>query len=646
MRRSKRSFQMSQSGKKNQHPAEQNSKLKNIERKVLTLFLDGSSFALQRNDSFTNNLPKMEYPQVVSCQDFVTKFPIDEFPGTDPYLPWIHDYFRKNQTHVMVIAQNKGRCNTGITEEQEQWEPHLALFQPVSISLLEEGHGVSSVRYRFTSYENATCPETRFLCTFHTTSNLSRTTCSVFPFNYEYISYRKNQKTRKEGNLNRFYDYSTLLFSCPIPDEFQQLFDDDQLYLDITPIRTPLRVNSYLFVKGQHVPDIDGNDVFDPSERLDTETFHDPMQQGRWANLPICSHNTTGVQLKSNNLVACTWTASSYKRRGDEATVDESSGSLLQEWIAFHQLVGFDHIYIYDNSGMNSSTLQNAIHGYENITYHKWPATVCNNNRPNHPNPGERSSQYAAEASCRERYGHSTNWMAFFDIDEYFVPLKNDTFEYLLQDMALRDVNVLKFRSSRGRPRLDFMEVPERSFQEKYCKPNMKKKIDTAPCVISKRDISRIQLYNCDYIKPPRPYRFQRAMKQIFRPSFVLSHFVHYTTVTQTMAQYFRDTKGAFKLDVKLIDQGEVFVDEVEEGIMIHAKAILPAETMSRNSTCFNGSKKTCPVGIPCPASVPFDDTNHQMNPFRDNQGNFCNCWVNEKLEHHFLPLLQKILHT
>jgi hypothetical protein len=42
-------------------------------------------------------------------------------------------------------------------------------------------------------------------------------------------------------------------------------------------------------------------------------------------------------------------------------------------------------------------------------------------NRPAHKSPGERSSQYAAESSCRERHGELTEWLTFIDTDEYMV---------------------------------------------------------------------------------------------------------------------------------------------------------------------------------------------------------------------------------
>lgn len=40
---------------------------------------------------------------------------------------------------------------------------------------------------------------------------------------------------------------------------------------------------------------------------------------------------------------------------------------------------------------------------------------------PAQKSPGERSSQYAAESSCRERYGSLTEWLSFIDTDEYMV---------------------------------------------------------------------------------------------------------------------------------------------------------------------------------------------------------------------------------
>ena len=70
-------------------------------------------------------------------------------------------------------------------------------------------------------------------------------------------------------------------------------------------------------------------------------------------------------------------------------------------------------------------------------------------------------------------------------------------------------------------------------------------------------------------------------MKQIYRPEYVLSHFVHYSTVTSDIARYHKDypTQNA---DDELPDwtavgaDKEVFLDELEQGSLIHARSVLP----------------------------------------------------------------------
>lgn len=66
-------------------------------------------------------------------------------------------------------------------------------------------------------------------------------------------------------------------------------------------------------------------------------------------------------------------------------------------------MVGFDHIYVYDNSGAhtNETSLEPVLAPFgDSVTRIDWPSTVCNNNKPAADSAGERSSQYAAEASC------------------------------------------------------------------------------------------------------------------------------------------------------------------------------------------------------------------------------------------------------
>jgi hypothetical protein len=173
-----------------------------------------------------------------------------------------------------------------------------------------------------------------------------------------------------------------------------------------------------------------------------------------------------------------------HQRRGNERRIVDGKAR-LREWISFNLEVGFDHVYVFDNTGANATIFRlkdevvdpefgnhtSSSGGWTDrddlssvtdlfppsrVTRVDWPATVCNNNRPAHDDPGERSSQYAAEAACRSRYGPYTDWMASMDPDEYFVPMGNYTNWRQLLDKVdgVGGQKVLKFRSTRARPLL------------------------------------------------------------------------------------------------------------------------------------------------------------------------------------------------
>ena len=113
-------------------------------------------------------------------------------------------------------------------------------------------------------------------------------------------------------------------------------------------------------------------------------------------------------------------------------------------------MVGFDHVYVYDNSGANtnSTNLESILrHFGDRVTHIPWPSIVCNNNIPAHDSTGERSSQYAAENSCRTRYAPYTEWIAAFDTDEYFVPMGDYTsLKDVLSDAGNKGANILSLR--------------------------------------------------------------------------------------------------------------------------------------------------------------------------------------------------------
>jgi hypothetical protein len=177
----------------------------------------------------------------------------------------------------------------------------------------------------------------------------------------------------------------------------------------------------------------------------------DVEASGRWINLPIFSLPTSlsrqqqQVEEKTPEkrakkpfaLIACVWASISYSTRGPKQPVDTSISTRLQEWLEFAQLVGIYHVMLYDNSAANAvnTSLAPYLKPFGDfVTRVEWPHVVCNNINPGDENCGERSSQYAAENSCRVRYGPETDWIANFYLDEYLVPMGNvQPFHHYLQ---------------------------------------------------------------------------------------------------------------------------------------------------------------------------------------------------------------------
>ena len=442
-------------------------------RPVLTAYLepiDRSSWKtkpLPPRNSTISDLKEVKYPRLNSCRRLPEQWPIDDYPQMDPFLPWIHDVFPTHDgKHIQFIAQNRRRCRTGTTKDdlnlRAHTEPQVALFQHVAVQRLNRT-GSSPFRYRLVDHEHADKDgmETRFICRFHPSGE---ETLSVYNFNYEWASYRKriHQMFHVDGRDNKQIHTSQLTFQCPVPESLVETVrtgasvkgDYATLFLDLIPIRTPPRYGSPQAFLPPYYNEfqITGVGSFDASTEWGSEHVLPLVENsGRWANIPICKPSllTYGKQkddssalaaesqmsdpvkvepVKQHHLASCLWASSGYATRGERFAINDGQRRLL-EWITYNKLIGVDHFYLYDNSGAFSKDETKSLHAIaelfpDDVTVIDWPAQVCNNNPNNVDSVGERSSQYAAEASCRLRFGPHVNWIAQFDIDEYLVPSK------------------------------------------------------------------------------------------------------------------------------------------------------------------------------------------------------------------------------
>lgn len=673
-----------------------------------------------------SDLRKVEYTRVQTCHDMPGKFPVDrgleidangntivwnvaneetpddfaekELPycpvETDPFLPWIHDVFpSQDGSRIEFIAQNKRRCLTGkkYTKDVNRLVPQAVLMQPISVERIDESkarqlapdlwysdkvHATSSPRYRLAPHNESTSDGqfTRFICRFHATSFDQHDepqsiflgeTLSQYPFNYELVSYRKNQDSlvTPKGKDTVLFWTSNIRFNCPVPaiDGLREQVAKGELilsdgtstfFVDLVPIRTSIRYDEHMLTEEQIGPretwEIKG---FDPIQRWGHNNVVPHVQaSGRWENIPIClppqlSGDSRQAELvpdvtarpsKPHYLSACVWASAEFKTRGLSRASDAISDTVMRahEWIEFHLMVGFDQIYLYDNSGAqtNETSLKEVADRFPGkVTYIDWPSIICNNNIPAHDNTGERSSQYAAENSCRTRYGPFTEWIVAFDPDEYLVPMgDNPSLKEVLQKAASGGTNILSFRSTRGLLR------PEACDQAQH-----------GTALEKQKNVSFLEAYNCDITGSPKPAWAERARKQVYRPDYVHYHFVHYSTVPDSILTTYADDKrrkGTEWANRKHSERSpsERTSNELQEALMVHTKSIRADQTSRWSTRCHKDYEKKwlgCWVAFPWP-----NNTSAKGDKSYNKDGILYNCFVNSRVENYWLPKLKEAL--
>ena len=254
-----------------------------------------------------------------------------------------------------------------------------------------------------------------------------------------------------------------------------------------------------------------------------------------------------------------------------------------------------------------------------------------------HENTGERSSQYAAEASCRERYGSHSEWVAAIDPDEYIVPMgKYSNLKDLLRDAKEGGTEILGFKSTRALPNANYM-LPYHDDEKCGSEANPQ-------CLQKSPDRLFLETYNCDVEDLPKPHWSTRAKKQIYNPSYVLSHFVHYSTITEGLVESCKSLKLRGKAcDSTNIDAStERIANEKDEAVMIHSKTMVPRDSVDWRERCqpdFKASHgKKCRVGFPVPN---YDESKFGES---DQDGMKYNCYSYEKVSDYYLPRLREAM--
>ena len=96
----------------------------------------------------------------------------------------------------------------------------------------------------------------------------------------------------------------------------------------------------------------------------------------------------------------------------------KNEAPFLKEWIEFHEMIGVEHFYLYNNNSEDDylSVLQPYIER-ELVTLIDWPYD---------------HAQIKAYQNFYDTYRHETQWVSFLDMDEFFCPrYESNLFEWL-----------------------------------------------------------------------------------------------------------------------------------------------------------------------------------------------------------------------
>ncbi|EKX54372.1 hypothetical protein GUITHDRAFT_58574, partial [Guillardia theta CCMP2712] len=103
----------------------------------------------------------------------------------------------------------------------------------------------------------------------------------------------------------------------------------------------------------------------------------------------------------------------------------------LEEWIEYSRMIGVNHFFLYDHGSKDDTREILARYVEEGIvTVHNWSF-------PGYP-------QREAHTHCTHRYGHLTSWLGLMDVDEFLVPVRSDSIDWLLSYFE-HDLVVLRF---------------------------------------------------------------------------------------------------------------------------------------------------------------------------------------------------------
>jgi FkbM family methyltransferase len=123
------------------------------------------------------------------------------------------------------------------------------------------------------------------------------------------------------------------------------------------------------------------------------------------------------------------------ERRAGVCAIARDEGVYLHEWIAYHRVIGFDEVVVYDHESTDgTSALLDELAEQGLVTRVPWSVA------------DDVSPQRSAYLDAMERFRGRVEWMGFFDVDEFLVLVRHETVGDFLDEYADRDAIAVNWR--------------------------------------------------------------------------------------------------------------------------------------------------------------------------------------------------------
>jgi hypothetical protein len=115
--------------------------------------------------------------------------------------------------------------------------------------------------------------------------------------------------------------------------------------------------------------------------------------------------------------------------------IAKNEGPYLPEWVAYHHLIGFDPILVYNHESTDDSAeILEQLERQGLVEPHAWTS------------PPDKKPQWLAYEDGLDRLRDRADWIAFIDLDEFVVLPRHDTIQAFLEEFGAGEAIAMNWK--------------------------------------------------------------------------------------------------------------------------------------------------------------------------------------------------------